>query len=136
MTDRTDEARIGGTADPSAGATQDDSDEETEELNDSVKPEGSQRNGSQQGGSTSRDPRSDLPSLEELTLPERLLVAAVQDPVRGFAVVVLSLFAVSFLVALAFVYPAVALAFFLLLAAAGLAFVGYAAWQLRNRRRK
>ena len=71
------------------------------------------------------------PSLEDLTLPERVLLAALQDPVRGLLVVVLLLFAVSFLIALAFVYPLVAAAFFLISALVLFAFVGYGIRQLR-----
>lgn len=73
------------------------------------------------------------PSLDELTFPERVLVAAVQDPIRGLVVVLLSLFAISFLIALAFVYPFVALGFFLFLAFVVLAVLGFGAWQLRKR---
>ena len=75
------------------------------------------------------------PSLEDLTLPERVLLAALQDPVRGFVVVLLLLFAVSFLIALAFVYPLVAAVFFLVSALVLFAFVGYGIRQLRARDR-
>ena len=78
-------------------------------------------------------PEEPSPSLEDLTLPERVLLAAIQDPVRGFVVVALLLFAVSFLIALAFVYPLVAAGFFLFSAIVLLAFVGYGVRQLRAR---
>lgn len=89
----------------------------------------------EQGADDPKGGQSDAPrpSLDELTLPERVLVAAVQDPIRGFVVVVLFLFAVSFLIALAFVYPFVALGFFLFLVLVVLAILGFGAWQLRKR---
>lgn len=73
-------------------------------------------------------------SLADLSVPERVLVALVQDPIRGFVVVVLLLIAFSFLVALAFVYPLVALVFFLLLFLVTGGFVGYAVWHLLQRK--
>ncbi|AUX10218.1 hypothetical protein AArcSl_2599 [Halalkaliarchaeum desulfuricum] len=80
-------------------------------------------------------PAEESPSLEDLTLPERVLLAAIQDPVRGVVVVVLLLFAISFLIALAFIYPLVAAAFFLFSAIVLLAFVGYGIRQFRARER-
>lgn len=84
-------------------------------------------------GESTRPDGTSQPSLEDLTLPERVLVAAVQDPIRGFVVVVLLLFAISFLIALAFVYPLVALAFFLVSVVGVLGVAAYGLLRLRGR---
>jgi hypothetical protein len=55
------------------------------------------------------DKTNETPTFEEMSLAQRVLTAWVQNTLKGAFVVLLLLFAVSFLVALAFVYPAVAL---------------------------
>ncbi|XVH30416.1 hypothetical protein ACNS7O_08370 [Haloferacaceae archaeon DSL9] len=57
------------------------------------------------------------PSLEELTLLQRLVVAFVQRPAVGFVLLILLLFAFAFLIALALTFPIVAVG---LLVAVGL----------------
>ena len=46
--------------------------------------------------------------LTELTIPERIALATSQQPAMGLFLVVLSLFAFTFVIALALVYPVVA----------------------------
>jgi len=57
------------------------------------------------------DPDDD--TFAALTLKERIAVATVQDPSRAIVVILLGLFALTFLVALSLAFPAVA-GFFLL----------------------
>ena len=61
--------------------------------------------------STADDPNDD--TFAALTLKERIAVATVQDPSRAIVVILLGLFALTFLVALSLAFPAVA-GFFLL----------------------
>ena len=56
---------------------------------------------------------SDDDTFAALTLKERIAVATVQDPSRAIVVILLGLFALTFLVALSLAFPAVA-GFFLL----------------------
>ncbi|MFO7833692.1 MAG: hypothetical protein R6V31_06465 [Halohasta sp.] len=56
-------------------------------------------------GSTTEEPAVDL---TELTIPERIALATSQQPAMGLFLVVLTLFAFTFVIALALVYPIVA----------------------------
>ena len=54
------------------------------------------------------DPNADEIDFENLTLSQRVFVAAVQNPARGVLVALLTLFGLGFYVALWFAFPQVA----------------------------
>lgn len=55
------------------------------------------------------DRAEEPPAFEEMSLAQRVVTAWVQNTFKGAFVILLLLFAMSFLVALAFAYPVVAL---------------------------
>ena len=69
---------------------------------------------------------ADEDTFAALTLKERIAVATAQDPSKAIVVLLLGLFALTFLVALSLVFPAVAGLFVLVtLVLVGLAIGGY-----------
>jgi len=71
-------------------------------------------------GSATEEPTAADVDLTELTIKERIALATAQQPAMGLFLVVFSLFAFAFVIALALVYPTVAGLFVLVLLLVGL----------------
>ncbi|MFW5977919.1 MAG: hypothetical protein ACOCP2_01615 [Halohasta sp.] len=74
-------------------------------------PESAQPPGDADGPATEEPAAADV-DLTELTLKERIALATAQQPAMGLFLVLFSLFAFTFVIALALVYPTVAALFF------------------------
>lgn len=73
-------------------------------------PESAQPPGDADGPGTEEPAAADV-DLTELTLKERIALATAQQPAMGLFLVLFSLFAFTFVIALALVYPTVAVLF-------------------------
>ena len=81
--------------------------------------ESAQPPGDSDGPAAEEPPAADV-DLTELTIKERIALATAQQPAMGLFLVLFSLFAFAFVIALALVYPTIAGLFVLVLLLVGL----------------